>query len=79
MAAFSVSGVPGVIAYLRPSHARPEAPLLMVKRPSYAKGEFPPQLKPFAGQAKSAPVKCKGKKGQGYRECLIKETAGLRR
>jgi len=79
MAAFSVSGVPGVIAYLRPSHARPEAPLLMIKRPSYPKGVTPPHLKAFAGQAKAAPVACKGKKGQGYRECLIRETAGLRR
>lgn len=79
MAAFAVQGIPGVIAYLRPSHARPEAPLLMIKRPSYPKGFTPPQLKPFAGQAKNAPVKCKGRKGQNYRECLIKETAGLRR
>lgn len=79
MAAFTVAGIPGVIAYLRPSHARPDAPLLMVKRPSYEKGEFPPHLRPFAGQARHAPVACKGKKAQGYRECLIKETAGLRR
>jgi len=79
MAAFTVAGVPGVIAYLRPSHARPDAPLLMVKRPSYEKGEFPPHLKTYAGQVREAPRKCKGKKGQGYRECLIKETAGLRK
>lgn len=79
MAAFAVSGVPGVIAYLRPSHARPEAPLLMIKRPSFPKGVTPPHLKAFAGQAKAAPAACKGKKGQGYRECLILKTAGLRR
>lgn len=79
MAAFAVQGVPGVVAYLRPSHARPDAPLLMIKRPSFPKGVTPDKLKPFAGQARAAPVKCKGRRGQGYRECLIKETAGLRR
>lgn len=79
MAAFAVQGVPGVIAYLRPSHARPDAPLLMIKRPSYPKGFTPPHLIPFAGQAKHAPVACKGRKAQSYRECLIKQTAGLRR
>ena len=79
MAAFAVQGVPGVIAYLRPSHARPDAPLLMIKRPSYPKGSTPPQLKAFAGQTKQAGPKCKGRTGQGFRECMIKETAGLRR
>lgn len=79
MAAFAVQGVPGVIAYLRPSHARPDAPMLMIKRPSFPKGETPPHLKAFAGQTKNAPVKCKGRKGQNYRECLIRETASLRR
>lgn len=79
MAAFAVQGVPGVIAYLRPSHARPDAPLLMIKRPSYPKGFFPEHLRPFAGQARHAPAACKGRRGQGYRECLIRETAGLRR
>ncbi len=79
MAAFAVSGLPGVVAYLRPSHARPDAPLLMIKHPSYPKGFTPPHLKAFSGQCKAAPVKCKGRKAQGYRECLIKETKGLRR
>jgi|GEM_PF-1200987 len=79
MAAFAVQGVPGVVAYLRPSHARPDAPLLMIKRPSFPKGVMPPHLAAFAGQARAAPVRCKGRKGQGYRECLIRETAGLRR
>ncbi len=79
MAAFAISGIPGVIAYLRPSHARPDAPMLMVKRPSFPKGETPPHLKAFSGQAKAAPRACKGRKAQGYRECLIKHTAGLKR
>lgn len=79
MAAFEVPGIPGVIAYLRPSHARPDAPMLMIKRPSFPKGVTPPHLKSYAGQTRNAPVKCKGKKGQGYRLCLVKETAGLRR
>lgn len=79
MAAFSVQGVPGVIAYLRPSHARPDAPMLMIKRPSFPKGEIPSHLRTFAGQARQAPVRCKGRKGQAFRECLIRETAGLRR
>lgn len=68
-----------MIVYLRPSHARPDAPLLMIKRPSYPKGVTPPHLVAYAGQARAAPVKCKGRKGQGYRECLIRETAGLRK
>jgi hypothetical protein len=79
MAAFAVQGVPGVIAYLRPSHARPDAPLLMIKRPSFPKGIMPSHLAPYAGQARHAPVACKGRTGQGYRECLIKQTAGLRK
>lgn len=79
MAAFAVQGVPGVIAYLRPSHARPEAPLLMIKRPSFPKGVTPEHLRPFLGQARAAPRACKGRTGQGYRECLIRQTAGLRR
>lgn len=79
MAAFAVPGVPGVIAYLRPSHARPDAPMLMIKTPSWPKGVTPPHLKSFAGQTRSAPGKCKGRKGQSYRLCLVRETAGLRR
>lgn len=79
MAAFPVQGVPGVIAYLRPSTARPDGPLLYIKTPSYEKGTTPPQLRPFLGQARSAPVACKGRKGQNYRECLIRQTANLRR
>ena len=79
MAAFAVQGIPGVIAYLRPSHARPDAPLLMIKRPSYPKGFFPEHLRAFAGQAKAAPRACKGRTGQGYRLCLVKETAHLKR
>lgn len=81
MAAFAVQGVPGVIVYLRPSHARPDAPLLMIKRPSWPKGKglIPPHLVTYAGQARAAPRACKGRKGQGYRECLIRETAGLRK
>lgn len=79
MAAFSVQGVPGVIAYLRPSHARPEAPMLMIKRPSFPKGEVPAHLQPYLGQARGAPRACKGRKGQAYRECLIRETARLRK
>lgn len=79
MAAFAISGVPGVIAYLRPSHARPDAPLLMIKRPSWPKGVTPPKLREYLGKIRNAPVACKGKKGQGYRECLIKETAQFRK
>jgi hypothetical protein len=78
MAAFAIQGIPGVVAYLRPSHARPDAPMLMVKRPSFPKGTTPPKLVAFAGQCRAAPVACKGRKAQGYRECLIKETKGQR-
>ena len=64
MAAFAVQGVPGVVAYLRPSHARPDAPLLMIKRPSYPKGFTPPHLKAFAGQTRSAPPSARAARGR---------------
>lgn len=79
MASFPVSGVPGAIAYLRPSHARPDRPILLVKSPSWPKGVTPPHLRTYLGQVREAPRTCRGRKGQSYRECLIRETARLRR
>lgn len=64
------------ILYLAPTTS---TKLFAIKRPSFPKGVTPPQLKAFAGQVKAAPKACKGKKGQLYRECLIKESAGLKK
>lgn len=76
MAGIPLSDVGRAIIYLAPSTS---TRLIALKRASYAKGEFPPHLQKFAGQVKAAPKACKGKKGQSYRECLIKETAGLKK
>jgi len=76
MAGIPLSQSGSAILYLAPSTS---TRIVAIKRPSFAKGEFPAHLKTYAGQARNAPVACKGKKGQSYRECLIRETKSLKR
>ena len=47
MAGHPVDGMPGLVAYLKPTHARPDSPLLVVKRPSFPRGKTPPHLVPY--------------------------------
>lgn len=42
-----VEGSPELVAYLKPSHARPERDPVMVKRLSSPRGIVPPQLAPY--------------------------------
>ena len=39
--------MPELVAYLKPSHARPDKPLLVVRRLAFPKGVVPPQLVPY--------------------------------
>lgn len=71
MAGIPFAEIGRAIAYRPPAHIKPGS-ILVFKRPSFEKGEFPAHLKPYAGQIKKCPVECKGRKGQAYRECLIK-------
>jgi len=41
-----------------------------IKKASYAKGEYPEHLRPFAGRIKTCPTECKGKTGLAYSACL---------
>jgi len=47
--------------------------ILLLKKPSFQKGETPEHLKKYEGQISEAPKRCKGKKGAEYRACLIRE------
>lgn len=70
-------GAPGIL-YDAPAHAKPGT-IVVLKRPSYMKGEWPEHLRPFAGQAKACPVKCKGRKGQSFRLCMLECAKPLRK
>jgi len=43
----SIEGMPDKVAYLKPSHARPDRPPVMVRRLAYPRGIVPPQLQPY--------------------------------
>lgn len=62
MAGHPVDGMPGLVAHLKPSHARPDAPLLMIKRPSFPRGRIPPHLAPYVEAVKA--VKALREKGK---------------
>lgn len=53
--------------------------VVQLKRASYAKGEYPEHLKPFAGQIAHCPRECKGRKGRSYAECLTECAKPARR
>jgi hypothetical protein len=53
--------------------------VVQIKRASWLKGEYPPHLKPFAGQIRDCPVGCKGKKGLDYASCLRKCAAKVKK
>lgn len=38
---------PNAVAYLKPAHARPDRPPVMVKRLASPRGVIPPQLEPY--------------------------------
>lgn len=67
MAGIPLKDIERAIVYNAPTTS---TALFKIKRASYMKGEFPEHLKKYAGQIKDCPVKCKGKKGSSYRECL---------
>lgn len=54
-----VNGISGMVAYLKPSHARPDKSPVMVRRLAYPKGVVPPQLRPYVEAVKE--LKNKGK------------------
>ena len=72
-------GAKDIIIYRPPAHASNPIFGVYAKSRSFPKGPVPAHLEPYKGQAREAPKRCKGKKGQEYRMCLIKETAGLRK
>jgi len=81
MAGVTLIGRPGgkdIIMYRPPAHASNPFSMYFKAR-SFPKGPIPEHLKSYAGQVRNAPVTCRGKKGQEYRACLMKETAGLRK
>jgi hypothetical protein len=81
MAGVTLLGRPGgkdIIMYRPPAHASNTFGMYFKAR-SFPKGPVPEHLRSFVGQARHAPVACVGKKGQEYRACLMKETAGLKR
>ncbi len=43
---------------------------VIIRKQPWPKGEVPPPLRPYLGQIKECPIRCKGKKGQDYRMCL---------
>lgn len=45
---------------------------IILKKQSWASGVVPAPLVPYSGMLRRCPTLCKGKKGQEYRECLIK-------
>jgi hypothetical protein len=59
MAGHEVDGMPGLVAYLKPSHARPDTPLLMVKRPSFPRGSTPPHLVPYVEAVRAVRARLK--------------------
>jgi len=56
-----VESMPNAVAYLKPSHARPDRPTVMVRRLAFPRGRVPPQLIPYVEAIKA--VKAKGKEG----------------
>lgn len=70
MAAFKLTELDNLVAYKPPTTAKHQVFGSVVKRPSYEKGQYPAQLKPYAGQIRECPVKCAGRKGQEYVRCL---------
>ena len=47
MTAHPVDGMPDLVAHLKPSHARPDRPLLVVRRLPFPRGTVPPHLIPY--------------------------------
>jgi len=50
---YPIEGMPGAVAYLKPSHARPDRPPVMVKRLAFPRGKVPPQLQPYVEAIKA--------------------------
>lgn len=47
MAGRPVDGMPDLVAHLKPSHARPGSPPVVVRRLAYPRGSVPPHLVPY--------------------------------
>jgi hypothetical protein len=45
--------MPGLVAHLKPSHARPDRPLLVLRRPAFPRGRVPPHLVPYVEAVKA--------------------------
>lgn len=68
----NVPGLPaGYVLVKAPTHKSDPGQIVMVKKASYLKGQYPKQLEKFKGQIKECPPKCAGQTGQGYRLCLM--------
>lgn len=67
MGAIPLNQIGRAIVYDAPSTSTHVA---QIKKASYMKGEYPAHLKPYAGQIKECPVKCKGKTGMDFAGCL---------
>lgn len=61
MSGRAVEGMPEMVAYLKPSHARPERPPLIIKRLANPRGVVPPQLIPYVESLKATKAKLKNK------------------
>ncbi len=62
MAGHTVDGMPGLVAYLKPSPARPDSPPVVVKRPSFRRGETPPHLVPYVEAVRAVKAQEKDKR-----------------
>ena len=51
--AHPVDGRPDLVAHLKPSHARPASPPVVVRRPAFPRGRVPPHLVPYVEAVKA--------------------------
>jgi len=58
--AHPVDEKPELIAYLKPSHARPDRWPVMVKRPSFPRGKVPPHLEEYVQAVKAVKERKQG-------------------
>lgn len=52
-----VNGVPGLVAHLKPCHARPDRPAVMIRRLAFPRGRVPPHLVPYVEALKATKAK----------------------
>ena len=72
MAGIPLSEAGRAILYRPPATSSHQIFGVFAKTPSYEKGEYPDQLKSYAGQMASCARECKGRKGRNFSLCLKK-------